>query len=129
MWTVKTNVQLRTNHTQFSNYSFGNGNVFYRKLAEQLIYFDNWKHMLLMNSWSCSWQELCRLTHLFPMHPFSTPWKHQKTVTFGKFGKNWWKISQPEFFLTHFRIMSTFYPLSHSVFDNKKPEVFWCLGV
>ena len=20
------------------------------------------------------------LTHLFPMHPFSTPWKHQKTV-------------------------------------------------
>ena len=22
------------------------------------------------------------LTHLFPMHPFSTPWKHQKTVRF-----------------------------------------------
>ena len=25
----------------------------------------------------------CRsLTHLFPMHPFSIPWKHQKTVVF-----------------------------------------------
>ena len=22
------------------------------------------------------------LTHLFPMHPFSTPWKHQKTLRF-----------------------------------------------
>ena len=22
----------------------------------------------------------CKLTHLFPMHPFSTSWKHQKTV-------------------------------------------------
>ena len=22
------------------------------------------------------------LTHLFPMHPFSTPWKHQKTLSF-----------------------------------------------
>ena len=22
------------------------------------------------------------LTHLFPMHPFTTPWKHQKTVKF-----------------------------------------------
>ena len=24
------------------------------------------------------------LTHLFPMHPFSTPWKHQRTVRFQK---------------------------------------------
>ena len=22
------------------------------------------------------------LTHLFPMHPFSTPWKHQETLRF-----------------------------------------------
>ena len=24
--------------------------------------------------------EYCTLIHLFPMHPFSTPWKHQRTV-------------------------------------------------
>ena len=24
----------------------------------------------------------CKLTHSFPMHPFSTPWKQQKTVRF-----------------------------------------------
>ena len=26
-------------------------------------------------------QKIC-LTHSFPMHPFSTPWKHQKTLRF-----------------------------------------------
>ena len=25
------------------------------------------------------------LTHLFPMHPFSTPWKHQKSIQFSVF--------------------------------------------
>ena len=42
-----------------------------------------------------------RLTHLFPMHPFSTPWKHQKTLRFfwyfqwlekGCIGNEWIKI-------------------------------------
>ena len=27
-------------------------------------------------------EALLSLTHLFPMYPFSTPWKHQKTVRF-----------------------------------------------
>ena len=26
-----------------------------------------------------------KLTHSFPMHPFSTPWKHQKTLKFSDF--------------------------------------------
>ena len=28
------------------------------------------------------WRSLFLLAHLFPIHPFSTPWKHQKTVRF-----------------------------------------------
>ena len=40
------------------------------------------------------------LTHLFPMHPFSTPWKHQKTarllgVEKGCIRKEWVHISLP----------------------------------
>ena len=39
--------------------------------------------------WICAWPENSRMTsfryfvistHSFPMHPFSTPWKHQKTL-------------------------------------------------
>ena len=26
--------------------------------------------------------EISTLTHLFPMYPFSTPWKYQKTLQF-----------------------------------------------
>ena len=42
------------------------------------------------------------LTHLFPMHPFSTPWKHQKTVRFsyvfrgnkkGCIGNKWFNVN------------------------------------
>ena len=42
------------------------------------------------------------LTHLFPMHPFSKPWKHQKTLRFsdvfrgaekGCIGKKWVKTT------------------------------------
>ena len=34
------------------------------------------------------------LTHSFPMHPFSTPWKHQKTVRFsgGRENVHWEKM-------------------------------------
>ena len=28
------------------------------------------------------WRRTWNLTHLFPIHLFSTPWKHQKTVRF-----------------------------------------------
>ena len=31
------------------------------------------------------------LTRLFPMHPFSTPWKHQKTVRFSDIFRGWKK--------------------------------------
>ena len=31
------------------------------------------------------------LTRLFPMHPFSTPWKHQKTVRFSDIFRGWRK--------------------------------------
>ena len=38
------------------------------------------------------------LTHLFPMHPFSTPWKHQKTLLFSddfrRFSLRWEKMGQ-----------------------------------
>ena len=33
--------------------------------------------LLKINSFSCIY-----LTHSFPMHPFSTPWKHKKTARF-----------------------------------------------
>ena len=29
------------------------------------------------------------LTHLFPIHPFSTPWKHQKNVRFSNVFRGW----------------------------------------
>ena len=32
-----------------------------------------------------------KLTHSFPMHPFSTPWKHQKGVEKGYIGNEWVK--------------------------------------
>ena len=38
------------------------------------------------NKWFLSYSSTCILsfflTHFFPMHPFSTPWKHQKTLRF-----------------------------------------------
>ena len=30
-------------------------------------------------------------THSFPMHPFSTPWKHKKSLQFSDFSKGWRK--------------------------------------
>ena len=45
------------------------------------------------------------LTHLFPMHPFSTPWKHQVFWRFQKVGKScfgkWFKKSWKEGDLPH----------------------------
>ena len=37
------------------------------------------------------WHDKCLLTHSFPMHPFSTSRKHQKTVRFFDVFKGKWK--------------------------------------
>ena len=31
------------------------------------------------------------LTHLFPMHPFSTPWKHQETLRYTGRERVYWE--------------------------------------
>ena len=49
--------------------------------------YEIWNGMMVAND----------LTHLFPMHPFSTPWKHQKADIFsqvekGCIGSEWVNI-------------------------------------
>ena len=47
------------------------------------------------NKWFLSYSSTCILsfflTHFFPMHLFSTPWKHQKTLRFSDFFRGWRK--------------------------------------
>ena len=51
------------------------------------------------------------LTHSFPMHPFSTSWKHLKTLRFGNQWVNrfWNHIFIFECYLTYFSPISHFY--------------------
>ena len=63
---------------------------------------DEWENLVYIRSNSikiCAQRGRRWLTHLFPMHPFSTPWKHQKTLQFcfqgvekGFFGNKWVNI-------------------------------------
>ena len=46
-----------------------------------LVFLTHLRHCLVLQFWKRN--EFCNiLTHSFPMHPFSTPWKHQKTIRF-----------------------------------------------
>ena len=45
-----------------------------------LILFSSKRHSLKIIVLAAFWGTLTTLTHLFPMHPFSTPWKYLKTI-------------------------------------------------
>ena len=84
-------------------------------------------HLLPISPWRLGF-----LTHSFPMHPFSTPWKNQKTLRFfdvfrgrrkGALGMNglthFLSISP----LTHF---SPIFPFFYHPENNRKSKVPWC---
>ena len=56
------------------------------------------------------------LTHSFPMHPFSTPWKHQKTVRFSGSRErvHWERMS---YFLQGKLVFIACNPNTHTVFS------------
>ena len=56
----------------------------------------SWEHWLLLTLKE-SHPIICSLTHLFPMHTFSIPWKHQKTLRWkGCVGNKWVNIYTTE---------------------------------
>ena len=63
------------------------------------------------------------LTHSFPIDPFSTPWKNQKTLRFpgGREKVHWERMgSSPNFFRDHFKQVPTSQPPKNKR-DTEKP--------
>ena len=58
-------------------------NLFCSKIPSSTVshnFFSNWYFFILIFSSNGSFYLTKKImTHLFPMHPFSNPWKHQKT--------------------------------------------------
>ena len=54
-------------------------NAFYDSFLKRKLNCDK-ENILILNTCSFQKKVLSNLTHSFPMHPFSTPWKHQKTL-------------------------------------------------
>ena len=86
-----------------------------------LIYFiDNYNQELLFSL-------KVLLTHLFPMHPFPIPWKHQKTVRFSKVSKRRKKGALAtnglnKQFRTHFSLYLSFLLM---VFVDCRVQILW----
>ena len=86
-----------------------------------LIYFiDNYNQELLFSL-------KVLLTHLFPMHPFSIPWKHQKPVRFSKVLKRRKKGALAtnglnKQFRTHFSLYLSFLLM---VFVDCRVQILW----
>ena len=86
-----------------------------------LIYFiDNYNQELLFSL-------KVLLTHLFPMHPFPIPWKHQKTVRFSKVSKRRKKDALAtnglnKQFRTHFSLYLSFLLM---VFVDCRVQILW----
>ena len=86
-----------------------------------LIYFiDNYNQELLLSL-------KVLLTHLFSMHPFSIPWKHQKTVRFSKVLKRRKKGALAtnglnKQFRTHFSLYLSFLLM---VFVDCRVQILW----
>ena len=86
-----------------------------------LIYFiDNYNQELLFSL-------KVLLTHLFPMHPFPIPWKHQKTIRFSKVSKRRKKGALAtnglnKQFRTHFSLYLSFLLM---VFVDCRVQILW----
>ena len=72
-------------------------NAFYDSFLKRKLNCDK-ENILILNTCNFQKKVLSNLTHSFPMHPFSTSWKHQKTlrcfqeVEKGCIGNEWVKM-------------------------------------
>ena len=54
----------------------------FAKMLRILFFIEHLRCLLLLLINDGEVDSVTALTHSFPMHPFSTPWKHQKTLRF-----------------------------------------------
>ena len=65
---------------------------------------------------------LSKLTHLFPIHPFSTSWKHQKTSGFSDVFRGWRKAALETSGLKWINLMNPFYIIGLFLWPQKTWE-------